>query len=113
MIDTIPKVVKALSQIGLPVYFEHFVNSDTPIPCITYVDYDNSVNIEGNTLGYSNIVYHIKIWSKDKKEIADYSNKIDSVMREEGYTRTNTNELWLDNIGQRQMKYKGLGYEKF
>lgn len=113
MIDVQPNIVQSLSATGLKVHFEHFINSDTELPCITYIEYDNSVDKQGDTLGYSNIVYHIKIWCNDKKELSKYSTMVDEIMRENGFTRTNTNELWLDNIGQLQLKYKALALEIF
>ena len=113
MIDTQPIIVQALSNIGLKVYFEHFINSETPLPCITYIQYDNSADKQGDTLGYSNIIYHIKVWANNKTQLSQYSAKVDEIMREQGFTRTNTNELWLDNIGQLQLKYRCLAKENF
>ncbi len=113
MIDTKKEVVAALRNTGLNVYFEHFVNSETPIPCITYVEYDNSSLANGDTLGYSTITYHIKVWSKDLKEITQYAARVDEIMRGVGFVRRNMVELWLDGIGQRQLKYEAKTSENF
>lgn len=113
MIDTQPVIVQALSATGLKVYFEHFVNSETPLPCITYTEYDNSADKQGDTLGYSNITYHIKVWANNKTDISKYSKIVDEIMRQNGFTRTNTVELWLDNVGQLQLKYRCLAKEYF
>lgn len=113
MIDTKREVVAALRTSGLQVHFENFVNSKTTIPCITYIEYDNSSFKEGNTLGYSNIIYHIKVWGKDLQTLSDYSAKIDTIMRGLGFTRKNMIDLWLDGIGQRQMKFEAKAQEYF
>lgn len=113
MIDTRKEIVTALRTSGLDVYFENFVNSKTELPCITYVEYDNSSLIDGETLGYSTIIYHVKVWSKDMIDLSKYSAKVDEIMRGLGFTRKNTVELWLDGIGQRQMKYEAKAQEYF
>ena len=113
MIDTKKTVVKALQECGLKVYNERFVNSTTPLPCITYVEYNNTVLANGDTLGYSNIMYHVKKWGKDLQTLTDYSEKIDDVMRALGFKRTNMIDLWLDDVGQRQLKYEGKALEEF
>lgn len=98
---------------GLEVYFENFVNSKTKLPCITYVEYDNSSYADGETFGYSTIIYHVKVWSDDMVNLLEYSAKVDEIMRGMGFTRKNTVELWLDGIGQRQMKYEAKAHEYF
>lgn len=113
MVDTKKEIVAALSKTGLKVYYEQFVNSDTAIPCITYVEYDNSSLANGDTLGYSTITYHIKVWSKDLKELTNYAAQIDNIMRGIGFVRRNMVELWLDGIGQRQLKYEAKALENF
>lgn len=113
MIDTKKQVVAALCTSGLKVYYENFVDSATAIPCITYVEYDNSATKEGDTLGYSSITYHIKIWGKDLNTISEYSAKIDAIMRSLGFVRKNMVDLWQDGIGQRQLKFEAQAQEYF
>lgn len=113
MVDTNKEIVSALSSLGLKVYHEYFVNSKTEIPCITYLEYDNNSLVEGDTLGFSNVIYHIKIWGNTISTINEYAIKIDEIMRDLGFKRTNTTDLWLDNVGQRQLKYEGKTIEDF
>lgn len=113
LIDTKKEVVAALRTSGLQVLYENFVNSKTAIPCITYSEYDNSSYKEGNTLGYSTIIYHIKVWGKDLATISEHSASVDTIMRGLGFTRISMNELWLDGIGQRQMKFEAKAQEYF
>lgn len=60
MINDKQRLVETLKTIA-PVEYELFVTDKTPIPCITYVENGNDDNAVGDTLGYSNIRYTIKI----------------------------------------------------
>ena len=113
MINVTPELITALSETGLKVYNENFLTSKCEVPCISYYEYDNSIRAQGDTLAYSDIVYHIKIWAKTQKELVDYSIQIDSIMRKLHFKRTIMNDLWTDTLGQRDMKYKALALEKF
>lgn len=113
MIDVSNIIVSALSTIGLKVYNENFINSSTKLPCITYKEFDNSVLVQGNTLGYSNNSFHVTVWGNDIQTLINYSSKIDKIMRSNGFTRVSMNDLWLDNIGQRKMKYTCKLLENF
>lgn len=113
MIDVTSDIVKLLSIEGVKVYPEIFITKDTKLPCITYNQYDNSSHAEGDTLAYSNIVYHIKVWSTKIADLINYSVQIDSIMREAGYVRTNMLDTCSDSICQRDLKYKALAKEEF
>lgn len=113
MINVTPDIIKALQQTGLKVYNEYLVTSKTEVPCITYREYDNRSTEEVDEFGYSDIVYHIKIWAKSQKELVSYSAQIDSIMRVKGFKRTSSTDLWTTQIGQRDMKFKALAFEKF
>ena len=113
MINVTPDLIKSLSEIGLKVYNENFLTSKCEVPCISYYEYDNSVNEDCDVLGYSDITYHIKVWAKTQKELVDYSAQIDSIMRKLHFVRLTCNDLWTNTLGQRDMKYKALAFEKF
>ena len=113
MIDLKPTVYKELCSIGLPCFYELFVTKDTKLPCITYLEMENITDEDGTTIGYSTIRFSIKIWAKDVKTIAQNSILIDKVMRNLGFTRVTTNELWLDGIGQRQLVYSCKAVEDY
>lgn len=88
-----------------------FVDSKTSIPCITYMEVQNAADKEGDTLRYSNLSFSIKVWGKDLQTLSQYANLIDKLMFDKGFKRTNTIELWLDGIGQRQLKFEALAQE--
>lgn len=113
MLDYKPTLVSELKTLGLPVHYELFLKQDTEVPCISYQEGNNITHKDGDTLGYSYITYRIKIWSKRVSEIAQYSQEIDSLMRELGFERVSTSELWVDGIGQNLLTYRGLGLETY
>ena len=113
MVDIKPQVYEKLCSLGLPCFYELFLTKDTQVPCISYYEMDNQADQEGDTLGYSTIRMSVKVWGKSIKEMTSTALQIDAVMREAGFKRVTTNELWLDGIGQRQMIYQAIGFENF
>ena len=113
MIDVTTTIISELRKTGLKVYSEYFVDSKTPIPCITYRQHDNSALKQGDTMEYSNQVFHVKVWDKDLKSLSEYSSMIDTIMRDMGFIRVNTIDLSVDGIHQRDLKYKALSLEFF
>ena len=113
MIDYKPILVTQLKTIALPVYYEMFVDSSTPIPCITYIETQNDSLIEGDKLGYSTLSYQIKVWGNSVATLEEYAAVIDSKMRELGFIRSNANELWIDGLGQKILKYSAIAHEFF
>lgn len=111
MIDTRLYVINGLKAISLPVYNEHFITSKCEVPCISYMLTNDIQNETGQNLMYAKHYYSIKVYTKSTKEIAEYSQKVDKIMRDIGFTRTATNELWLGEICQFEMKYSGLAIE--
>lgn len=112
MIDAKKQIVSTLEGI-LPIYYELYVNADTPKPCITYRELQNAVQIYGDTLGYSGIQYDIKVWGKIVSDLAGYVLQIDNAMREIGYTRIAYTELSSDDEIEIVMTYEGLAKENF
>lgn len=91
-----PILVQRLNQI-LPTYYELFVDSKTPTPCITYIEANNSTDVDGDTLRYSRIVYLVKVWGKDLATLTPYLEQVDSAMFEAGFHRVSYNELSYNN----------------
>lgn len=106
MIDYKPTLKSNLETLGLPVYYELFVNGSTPTPCITYIEAGNYADLEGDTLLYSRLSYNIKLWGKRLGDLTPYLDKIDKVMRKQGFKRTSYNEL---SYGAEQLELI-LGY---
>jgi len=112
MIDVSKTLVTELSKCGLPVYYELFVNSNTTVPCITYIEQNNSDLANGDTISYSNIAFQVKVWSKQVSDFYTYGALIDAAMKDMGYTRTFANPLFINNLGQFILRYEAIGYEK-
>lgn len=113
MIDYKPTLVTNLSTLGLPVYYELFVDSSTSAPCITYMELDNRgiSNLEVTSIRYSNVSFRIKLWGDDLTQISPYRESLDELMFSLGFTRTNYNELWYNQQVCMICDYQGLAYE--
>lgn len=114
MIDTNKDIVKALSKI-LPTYYEMVLHSGIETPCISYMELDNSVQANGDTLGYSTIQFQIKVWGTDIEIIQKKALLIDKALRPLGWRRISTNELYdnQSSMIQKIMTYQALGKENF
>ena len=110
MIDFDPNIVEALDVI-LPTYYENFITEEITLPCITFVETNNSSYLEGDTLRYSHLNYTIKLWM-DNKEQQSYLADIDSVMKGLGFVRNSTNELVNGRVIEKIMDYEAIGFEE-
>ena len=107
MIDYHSNLVAALNTI-LPTHYEMALTSQTATPCITYIERDNRATESGDTIGYSRLIYTVKVWGDDIKALQGYAQKIDSVLRPLGFKRISSNELYSN---QTAMIQKILAYE--
>lgn len=113
MVDYKPTLVAELNQLGYPVFYELFIDSDTPTPCITYQQSNDEVVTEANNnVRYSRQKYIIKVWVKDDlATLAAISSLLDDKMFSLGFTRLTYNELWYDNNVVGIFTYQGLAKE--
>lgn len=107
MIDYHSELVSALNTV-LPTHYELALTKGTKTPCISYQERNNYDTETGDTLGYSRIIYTIKVWGNSIEIIQENVKKIDKVLRPLGFKRTSSNELY-DN--QSTMIQKILTYE--
>ncbi len=112
MLDVKKQLVSALKDI-LPTYYELIVDSSIKLPCITYLEIDNSDNLTGDTLGYSNLKMNVKIWANNMDDVMTYAPQVDTVMRNLGYSRIASNELIMGTQICKILTYEGLGLEEF
>ena len=112
MINDKQRLVNTLKAIA-PVEYELFVTEKTPVPCITYIENGNDDNLVGDTLGYSNIRYTIKIWSHSVQEATEKAAQVAEQMRLLGYRRLSSFETSSTNLICVNQIYRGLGCEYF
>lgn len=112
MLGSKKEVVATLSAI-LPCYYELFCNGETEMPCLTYIETNNSAEETGDTLGYSFIEYTIKVWATDMADIEQYAAAVDTAMRRLGFKRTSATELTIENQIEKVMIFSALGLENF
>lgn len=113
MLDYRPTLISELEKIGIPVYYELICDSTTETPCITYMESQNSSYLEGDTLGYSNISYYVKLWGNDLSVLAPYAQSISETMRKLGFNRDSFNELWYNQQICMIMLFSATGKEYF
>ena len=114
MINYHATLVAALKTI-LPTHYEMTLHSGLATPCISYMEINNYIDSNGDTLGYSRITYQIKIWSNDIGEIQKYALEIDEVLRPLGWTRISSGELYdnQSSMIQKILTYEALGLESY
>lgn len=114
MIDYSKEIVSALNNV-LPTYYELALTKDIKLPCISYQERNNYVDVNGDTVGYSRISYTIKVWGKitDMVKIQKAVAAIDRILRPLGFTRTSANELATDTTLQKIMTYECLALENY
>ena len=114
MIDLHTSLVAALSTI-LPTHYEMTLHSGLATPCISYMESNNFVERNGDTLGYSVIAYQVKVWAKDIATIQKYALLIDEKLRTLGFKRTSSGELYDNNSSmiQKIMLFEALIKEEF
>lgn len=114
MIDYHGNLVDALDTI-LPTHYEMRLHGGLATPCISYMEIDNRVEVNGDTLGYSHLAYQVKVWGNNIDELQSYAKQIDDILRPLGWTRTGSNELYDMNstMIQKIMRYEALGLENF
>lgn len=114
MIDYNKELVSALSAV-LPTSHELALTSKNPVPCISYQERNNFVLANGDTLGYSNLSFTVKVWANSVAEIMRYALEVDAVLRPLGFKRTSCNELYDRNstMIQKIMTYEATGLEHY
>ena len=114
MIDFHTNLVSALKTV-LPTHYEMALTAGTATPCISYMETNNYVSNNGDTLGYSRISFQIKVWANDIALVQRYAQEVDEVLRPLGFKRTSTNELYDNNSAmiQKIMGYEALALENY
>lgn len=65
MIDFHPTLRTALAAIGLPVHYEMVLHSGLGVPCLSYMELTNFVELQTDVTDVSRVAYQIKIWAPD------------------------------------------------
>lgn len=112
MLDTRKLIVNALKKVQSNVKYELDVQSPT-LPLISYKCIDDSVNKYGNTLGYSDVIYQVKVWTTKVSELAKLTQAIDKELRNIGLHRTYFSELKESEVIIGVLQYSGLIKEQF
>lgn len=114
MIDYHKELVSVLKTV-LPTHYEMTLTSNTKTPCISYQERNNYAAETGDTLGYSRVIYTIKIWANNLGDIQKYSLMVDAALRPIGFKRTSSNELHdpQSTMIQKIFTYEATALEEF
>lgn len=114
MINYHAELVSALKKV-LPTHYEMALTSKTATPCISYMELNNYVDTNGDTLGYSRITYQVKVWGNRIEELQTYALMVDAVLRPLGFKRISSGELYDNNstMIQKILTYEALASETF
>lgn len=114
MIDYHTELVKALQTV-LPTHYELALTSGTKTPCISYQERNNYDTETGDTIGYSRIIYTVKVWANDIAIIQENIKKIDKALRPLGFKRTSSQELYdiQSTMIQKILTYEALALENY
>ena len=114
MINYHTELVKALNSV-LPTHYEMTLTAKTQTPCISYMETNNYVSTNGDTLGYSYISYQVKVWGNNIADLQKYALQIDEVLRPLGFKRTSSGELYdrESTMIQKIMTFEAMALEEF
>ena len=114
MIDYHKSIVDALSAV-LPTHYEMALTANTKTPCISYMELNNYETHTGNSIGYSRISYRVKVWATSIALIQQYALLVDIALREIGFIRTSSGELYDNESAmiQKVMNYERLALEEY
>lgn len=114
MINYHAELVKALKTV-LPTHYEMTLTANTQTPCISYMELNNYVSTNGDTLGYSHISYQVKVWGNNIADLQKYALQIDEVLRPLGFKRISSGELYdrESTMIQKIMTFEAMALEEF
>lgn len=114
MVDYHANLVSALENI-LPTDYEMALHSGASTPRISYMEMNNYIQNNGDTIEYSRITYQVKVWGNNIAELQKYAIEIDKALRPLGFKRLSSGELY-DNQStmiQKILTYEALALEEY
>lgn len=92
MVDYAPELVSGLTAV-LPTFAEPVEASGTAVPCITYSETNRRDLQTVNGLQYSEIQVRIRVWTTSRKEMQQYADSAETVLRRMGWSIIGGGEL--------------------
>lgn len=113
MIDYHSSLVTSLKTV-LPTHYELTLTSGTATPCISYMEVNNYQYITGETLFFSVVQYRVKVWGNSIKDLQNYAQQIDEVLRPLGFVRISSGEIYdkESTMIQKVLTYEAKAVEK-
>ena len=84
-------------------------------PCISYMERNNYIDSNGDTIGYSHIQYQVKVWGNSIASLQGYAVQIDNALRQLGFRRISSGEIYDINstMIQKVLIYDALALENY
>ena len=113
MFNIYEELQSTLGGLGLPVYFENFVDTNSQIPCLSYYILTDVNSHLGDTLSYDDINVRVTIWTYGgNTEAFPIAKQIETVMNAKGFKRFGVNDLFLDeNLMKKVLSYRCVARE--
>lgn len=105
-------VYQMLLEIGKPVELEVIKDSKTPLPCITYLELNESTNAWGNKLFYNNVAYQVKLWSRKQSDIASMKYDLQLKLIENGWRLSSTTQTSHEGVICLTCTIEAISYRK-
>lgn len=114
MINYHVEIVSALNKI-LPTHYEMALTSKTQTPCLSYMETNNYVSDDGDTIGYSRLTFQVKVWGNNIATLQEYALQVDAAMHQLGFKRVSSGELYdhASTMIQKIMSYEALAVENY
>ena len=106
-------VVTALKTAYTDVYYEEFLDEQCAKQCISYREDLNAERLPGNTIGYSDVTYTVKVWGYSLSWVLEIACSVDDKMSALGFHRESSAELINGDYICKVLRYTGLCQETY
>lgn len=84
--------------------YELFVNEQTVVPCVSYVQFSDNATYDGQNLRYYDVSFLVKIYSYRIEELEDLSTEVDRLLAGK-FKRSGGSEFLLGDIIVKNLYY--------
>lgn len=111
MIDVKKEIVNVLKKLNANFCYELFIDDKCKIPCISYLELDNSEKIGSVDFSYSDLEFQFKVWDYSIENVSKLSNDLDLELKKIGFKRTFATEIIDKKMVIKILRYVATGYE--
>lgn len=105
-------VYAMLTSSGYPVDAELATDSKTSLPCITYLNLNESELAQGNTINYETVAYQVKVWSRAMSDIANIKYDLKKLFKQNGWHLASVSTTSHEGVICATMTIEAITYSK-